>query len=174
MLTNRQWRFLPNNYTIRDFDFLAPEQSHFHQTLHEGIVAADQAGADPEKACGQPATGRTRILVPSSPRSDSRLPPICNRHGQPGWSNRRRQPVRSPSSARRPTQPGSPVTSATSAHSPGRKYSRGRRISNSTAPTPVTGKDGSSLLRLQLPIHRTTGKIQLVEPNGHPPSGSKR
>src|SRR5262249_3884116 len=64
-----------------------------------------------------------------------------SRHGQPGWSNRRRQPVRSPSSARRPTEPGSPVTSATSAHSPERKYSRGRRASTSTALTPVTGKD---------------------------------
>jgi hypothetical protein len=77
------------------------------------------------------------MRVPPSPRSDSRLPPICNRHGQPDWSNRSRQPVRSPSSARRPTQRGSPVTSATSAHSPGRKCSSGRRVSKSTAPTPT-------------------------------------
>ena len=41
MLTNRQWRFLQNNCMIRDFDFLALEQSHFHQTLHEGIVTGE-------------------------------------------------------------------------------------------------------------------------------------
>jgi hypothetical protein len=41
MLTSEQWRFLQNNYTITDFDFLALELSHFHETLHEGIVAGE-------------------------------------------------------------------------------------------------------------------------------------
>jgi hypothetical protein len=47
MMLNRQWRFLQNNYTIRDFDFLTLEQSHFHQTLHEGIVAAEGGNSSP-------------------------------------------------------------------------------------------------------------------------------
>src|SRR5262249_6699397 len=47
MLTKGQWRFLQNNYTIRNFDFLALEQSHFYQTLHEGIVAGDGGNSSP-------------------------------------------------------------------------------------------------------------------------------
>src|SRR5262249_43139917 len=41
----------------------------------------------------------------------------------------RRQPVRPPSSAMRPTQAGSPTTSATSAHSPLCNKSRGSKVS---------------------------------------------
>jgi hypothetical protein len=65
----------------------------------------------------------------SSLRRQSRQPPTLSRQGDPGWITCNRQPLRTPSSAIRPTQVESPQISATSAHSPGESNSTGRRQS---------------------------------------------
>src|SRR5262245_30486422 len=140
-----------------DLDCFPFDQAHFQQALHQRTVSLDahDLGVLPDVQLiqgwhdnwsrrqevletGQPAcrTGRTRICLLRSLRRLSRQPPTCNRHGRPVRTTCKRLPARMPSSAMRLTQPGSPVTSATSAHSPELNNSTGITTSECTMPGP--------------------------------------
>src|SRR5205085_12122254 len=110
-------------------DDLAFENSQFPEPLHQRRLAANgaDAAAGPDwkviqrrHAVALSTSGRTKMWQSHSPRRLSRQSPTRSKHGLPGCTTWIRQPERTPSSAMRPTQRGSPETSWISAHSPDR------------------------------------------------------
>jgi hypothetical protein len=111
------------------FDRFAFEEPEFVQPLHETGIAGEglndtQLTGAKLGERGHTDTGRT--MIEQSPgRRQSLHPATFSKHGLPGCTTCTRLPWRMPSSASRPTQPGWPLTSSTSAHSPARSMSKG-------------------------------------------------